>query len=353
MAYRLRGPVDGEPGHRGTFDTLAEAQSAAQRFLTRLSTRASGITVRAWGERYLENHVRLAPGTLRTTRRNLDRIYDLDPTIPAKLIRDLRRLDVENLIEAASVARTPKGTLLRANTIATLLGSLSRICAYAVRKNKAAANPCVGVRVPPDEGNKRQYSWLSDPADRERVVHAWDGRDPVTGRRWIAAMIALYGGLRVGEVYGLHWHHVGSDRLRVETSWGAARTKSGKAREIPLLPPLRDALERWRHAGGVIAMAGPVVPRGTRTAAQMANRGSDDWRALRSQIGVPPIRFHELRHTYASCLVSGAWGHAWRLEEIQALLGHSTLAQTQIYAHLDPGRIARVAATASASWVGV
>ena len=46
------------------------------------------------------------------------------------------------------------------------------------------------------------------------------------------------------------------------------------------------------------------------------------------------VRWHDLRHTCASSLVSGAWGRPWRLEEVAKVLGHSSIQTTQVYAHL-------------------
>src|SRR5207244_11009547 len=57
------------------------------------------------------------------------------------------------------------------------------------------------------------------------------------------------------------------------------------------------------------------------------------------------IRWHDLRHTCASMLVSGAWGPAWRLEDVKEILGHSTITITQRYAHLAESRVRALAAT--------
>jgi integrase len=53
------------------------------------------------------------------------------------------------------------------------------------------------------------------------------------------------------------------------------------------------------------------------------------------------VRFHDLRHTCASHLVSGSWGRAWTLEEVAKHLGHSSSAVTRRYAHLCPEGLAR------------
>ena len=49
-----------------------------------------------------------------------------------------------------------------------------------------------------------------------------------------------------------------------------------------------------------------------------------------------PIRFRDLRHTFASNLVSGSWGPAISLERLAYLMGHSDARATQTYAHLHP-----------------
>ena len=53
------------------------------------------------------------------------------------------------------------------------------------------------------------------------------------------------------------------------------------------------------------------------------------------------VRFHDLRHTCASHLISGSWGRAWTLEEVARHLGHSSSAVTRRYAHLCPEGLQR------------
>jgi hypothetical protein len=47
------------------------------------------------------------------------------------------------------------------------------------------------------------------------------------------------------------------------------------------------------------------------------------------------LRWHDLRHTCASSLVSGFWGPKWSLDEVRDHMGHSSVTVTEIYAHLD------------------
>jgi integrase len=62
------------------------------------------------------------------------------------------------------------------------------------------------------------------------------------------------------------------------------------------------------------------------------------------------VRFHDLRHTCASHLVSGTWGRAWRLEEVRDYLGHSNISVTQRYAHMSPHAMRSRPLPASTEW---
>ena len=64
------------------------------------------------------------------------------------------------------------------------------------------------------------------------------------------------------------------------------------------------------------------------------------------------VRVHDLRHTCASHLIMGTWGRAWRLEEVQVVLGHASRTTTERHARLAPDSIQRVANEAIDRWTG-
>lgn len=64
------------------------------------------------------------------------------------------------------------------------------------------------------------------------------------------------------------------------------------------------------------------------------------WARARRLAGITRrVRWHDLRHTCASHLVQGTWGRVWSLAEVRDVLGHSSIKQTERYAHLCPGGI--------------
>lgn len=63
---------------------------------------------------------------------------------------------------------------------------------------------------------------------------------------------------------------------------------------------------------------------------------------VRIKAGLPEVRIHDLRHTYASALVNAKCS----LYEVQMLLGHSTAKMTQRYAHLSNDALMKAASCA-------
>src|SRR5262249_42446619 len=51
------------------------------------------------------------------------------------------------------------------------------------------------------------------------------------------------------------------------------------------------------------------------------------------------VRFHDLRHTFCSALVSGMWGPRFSLDELRELAGHQSIRTTERYAHLAPSAV--------------
>jgi len=132
-------------------------------------------------------------------------------------------------------------------------------------------------------------------------------------------LLALYTGMRQGELLGLTWDRV--DRARGVVL--LERTKSGRRREVPLNGP----------ADAILARRTPETPGDGLvfdTRSWYTFRGH--WEASVTAAGLEDFRFHDLRHTFASWAIQrGA-----TLPELKDLLGHSSLAMVMRYAHLSP-----------------
>ncbi|MGZ6803954.1 MAG: tyrosine recombinase XerC [Nocardioidaceae bacterium] len=165
------------------------------------------------------------------------------------------------------------------------------------------------------------------------AVRADDG-SPI-GLRDVAVLEMLYAtGIRVGELCGLDIDDVDRER-RVIRVLGKGR----KERTVPFGTPAERALDSWLMVGRPAlahAGSGPALFLGARG-------GRVDQRAVRAMVharlldvpGAPDLGPHGLRHTAATHLLEGGAD----LRTVQELLGHASLATTQIYTHVTTDRL--------------
>lgn len=151
-----------------------------------------------------------------------------------------------------------------------------------------------------------------------------EGEDPYI----IAAIrLLIFTGARRGEILALRWQDVDFERrvLRLPDSKTGAKT-------VYLNPPALEVLASIERQHG-----NPHVICGRRHGAHLVNV-EKPWRRIRERAGIPDVRVHDLRHSFASVAVAGGQS----LAIIGRLLGHHETSTTAKYAHLsaDPLRTA-------------
>ena len=161
--------------------------------------------------------------------------------------------------------------------------------------------------------------------------------DPLALRDLLIVELLYATGIRVSELCGLDIDDVDSGR-RVLRVVG----KGDKQRTVPFGEPAELALTRWLTDGRqalAITTSGPALLLGARG-------GRLDQRQARTVVhqtiaavhGAPDIGPHGLRHSAATHLLEGGAD----LRVVQELLGHSTLATTQLYTHVSVARLRAV-----------
>jgi integrase len=233
---------------------------------------------------------------------------------------DLRDICVETVERFR--ARQLKGR--SAKTVNNQLSLLSTIFAKAVQWGYCETNPVRGSMLKVPETEMMFWESRDQEAFLREVCEGYPGWAPFF-------VTALFTGMRLGELLALSWRDVSFDRdqilVRRSFSHGALTgTKSGKGRALPMHPRVKAALLAHRHLKGRLIFCDG---KGGYLRRDMVKGPME--RSIR-RAGVPRIRIHDLRHTFASqAVIQGV-----PLPQVQQWLGHADIRTTMRYAHLAP-----------------
>jgi integrase/recombinase XerC len=220
-------------------------------------------------------------------------------------------------------------------TLARRAAAARAFTAWAHRQGRLATDPGT-LLATPRTGRSLPGVLRQDEAGALLDVAglAADDESP-TGLRDLAVLEVLYAsGIRVGELCGLDVDDVDRGR-RVLRVLG----KGSKERTVPVGAPALRAVDRWLADGRVALVtpaSGPALflgARGRRVDPRTVRRSVH---ALLAHVpGAPDLGPHGLRHSAATHLLEGGAD----LRSVQEMLGHATLATTQIYTHVSVERL--------------
>lgn len=200
----------------------------------------------------------------------------------------------------------------------------------AVEWNVLKENPIAGIRLfNPD--NKVEVLLSDEQLDRLMKVLETDRNRAVCD----IAIYLLSTGARLSEALSARWNDIDLER----STWRvlAANAKSKKSRIVPLNESAALVLKRQKTLGShshVFVNAQTGKPYTTMMKV---------WDRLRKQAGLPSLRIHDLRHTFASLLVA----NDRTLYQVQTILGHSDPKVTMRYAKFKPEALVQAASAAS------
>jgi integrase len=236
-----------------------------------------------------------------------------------------RKVTALSASEIATLIASMKGEGKKTWTVNQTLKPLKAAFQIAVREGWVTTSP-VAKLLPHErpKGDQKDMRCLS----RDEITRLLSS---TTGARWRALMALLtFSGLRISEALSLTWEDVSEEKIVVRES----KTKAG-VREVLLIPSVRRLLTAYRLS----QPPGATLVFGTRQKASCGSRetpvGSREaLRALHDaclKAGLPRYTLHELRHTFASILISQ--GELPTLVARQ--MGHADPAITmKVYAHL-------------------
>ncbi len=230
-----------------------------------------------------------------------------------------------------------------ARSIARKLSSWRGFYRWLTEERDLAANPVEGVRAPK---KSKPLPKALGADDAVRLV-AHKGGDQPTARANRAMFELLYSsGLRVSELASLDvaavtesgyssagWVDMQEAEVRVTG-------KGGKQRIVPVGKPALDALHDWLAIRATLVKADPhplfLTERGTRISTRLIQLRL---KAHAQSLDIPAnVHPHMLRHSFASHVLQSSGD----LRAVQEMLGHSSIAATQVYTSLDFQHLAKV-----------
>ncbi len=221
-------------------------------------------------------------------------------------------------------------------TIARRLSSLRGFFKFLVLEHDLPENPLETIEGPKP---RRKLPFVLSVREVEKLLEAPE-EGSLLGLRDKAMLELMYAsGLRVSELIGLCLYEV-----NLEIGFVRVKGKGGKERLVPMGVPAKESLERYLREGRPkLLRPGVDQPQ-----VFLSRRGKPltrqrFWQIIKRyalQVGIDPenITPHVLRHSFATHLLENGAD----LRTVQALLGHASLATTQIYTHVQAETLRRI-----------
>jgi integrase/recombinase XerC len=283
---------------------------------------------------HLTVHRRLAARTVAMYREALLR---LQAAAEASRI-ELQRAEPHHIRGWVAQLRT-RG--LAPRSIAIHLAAWRGLYRWWGREGRVAINPVEGIRPP--KAPKPLPKALSVQQAVALAEHHTEGTNPALAARDHAVAELLYGcGLRIGELTGLDLQAGPRAAGWIDIADATAHVlgKGSKRRSVPVGRAALEALREWLPQRALLARGDEralfVSQRGTRLS---VNQLRLRLQQQAQQAGLPTrVHPHMLRHSYASHLLQSSGD----LRAVQELLGHASIATTQVYTKLDHQHLTKV-----------
>jgi integrase len=322
--------------------------------LTQLTGRS--LTLGEWiQQRWVPEH---AAALEQSTRKRYDSAYRLhvEPTLDHLPLSELTVARLRAWQVALLEAGVSPTSIDKARTV------LKSVLRHAAEAEAIPGNPLSFVRAPKPAQRDRvrplapttveairrailapqpREIGASQEGQRQRRAYTVPGRR-VRERRRDALIVSLlaYAGLRPGELHALRWQAVGEYTLLVERATapdGAIKaTKTGRSRNVRLIPQLAAELREWRLTSGRPSDEALIIPGQDGKGWSDTDRNNwrrRNWTPACHAAGLDPApRPYDLRHSFASLLLADRRQPLYVAQQ----LGHTPAVLLSTYAHLLP-----------------
>lgn len=219
------------------------------------------------------------------------------------------------------------------NTLKKILVSMGQIFSLAVKRGYCLKNPVLEADRPRSQGTDLGTDNLQIMTPEQISAFL----EQVNGQKYKTLFtLAIFSGARQGELLGLKWSDIDwkNKQIHIQRTFNngaffATKTK-GSNRKVDIGPTTLRALKEWKLGcpPGKLDLVFPTETGNPMNHNNMVNRY---FRPALVAAKTNQIRFHDLRHTYASLLIE----QGENIKYIQNQLGHSNPTVTlNVYAHL-------------------
>jgi integrase len=273
--------------------------------------------------RWLEQDRARKPTTLRGYE-SIMRAHLL-PAFGERRLEDITPDEVEAW--SAQLAARGLANSTRLRILTCLFGVMKR----AKRIWKLPRNPIADVEKPIQSHAAIELEVFS-PEEVHALVRAAESEQDAA-----IFLTAAFTGLRRGELVALRWRSVDFSHrtIRVVASYSErslSTPKSGRARSVPMAPPVAEALARLASRGHHAQEDNLVFP-GVAGEYLDASALYRRYKLALKRAGLRPLRFHDLRHTFGTQVISNP---AVSILQLKAWMGHADIDTTMKYLHYAP-----------------
>lgn len=269
---------------------------------------------------------RQSPHTLSNYRRDLLKLLALADSTP---VQELQEHHIRRFLA------TLHGRGLSGRSLARTLSAWRGYFKWLGQQEPGRTNPAQTVRPP--KSPKRLPKALSVEESQQLLELNTDPEDQLGQRDQAMFELFYSSGLRLAELISLNL----GDTARIKDDQEVQVTgKRGKTRIVPVGGPARDALLHWLECRPEFAapneLALFVGQRGRRINPRVVQLALAR-RAAAQGLGTH-VHPHMLRHSFASHVLQSSGD----LRAVQEMLGHASIASTQVYTHLDFQHLAKI-----------
>jgi integrase len=326
----------GEPGKKAAKLAVQQIQARLTLGQSAFSTDKARFTIDDYAERFLQH---IEQTRKHTTYAGYKKMLNRDilPVLHGLDLQDVTREKVKALaMGCLQKGQSPK-------TVQNIMRCLSSLFGHAVEDEMVAVNPALkpGKFLP--KVTKRHKI---TPLTRAEVAQLLEIARAKLPRYYPLFLCAVRTGLRMGELLALQWSDIDWQGRFIEvrrnyTHWQVTTPKSGESRRVDmsreLMHTLRDlhterqieaAARGWNETPAWVfcsEVGGLLHPHNIRDRV---------FYGLLTKAGLRKVRFHDLRHTFASLLLQNGESPVYVKEQ----MGHSSIQITvDLYGHLIPG----------------